>query len=548
MHNVPKDEVFVIGHKNPDTDSICSAIAYAALKNKKEKKYIPKRAGNINKETEFVLDYFNVEVPELVKDVNIQVKDIAYRIVDGVSGDITMKQAFEFMQNNDATTLPVVEHGKIKGIVTVGDIAEAYMLAENENVLYASRTRYGQIVETIGGKLICGNAHSYVADGKVVVGTAHVELMEQYIHENDIVILSDRETAQIAAIKHGASMIIACLVDKVSDEVIKLAKEKDCAIVITDNDTYRVARLIGQSMPIKYFMIKDNIMTFYEDDTVDSLQGVMSKTRVRYFPVTDENGNYKGLVSRRNFINARKKQLILVDHNERTQSVDGIDKAEICEIIDHHRIANIETISPVYFRNQPLGCTATIVYQMYQEQGVVPDRKIAGILCSAILSDTLVFKSPTCTETDKENAIKLAELAGIDINKFAMEMFDAGSNLKGKTMDEILHQDFKKFDIGDTTVAIGQINSINAKELDAIKNDMEQYLATYKEPGCDIIIFVMTNILDEGSGILCAGESAESLCEKAFGVQAESGYAYLNGVVSRKKQIVPALIRASHEQ
>lgn len=547
MHNVPKDEVFVIGHKNPDTDSICSAIAYAALKNIKEEKYIPKRAGNINKETEFVLKYFDVPVPDLVKDVNTQVRDIAYRLVDGVSGDITMKRAFEFMQNNDATTLPVVENGKIKGIVTVGDIAEAYMLEEHDNILHVSRTKYSQIAETIGGSLIYGNLHSYVPDGKVVVGAAHVELMEQHIHENDIVILSDREAAQVAAIRSGAAMIIVCLVDSVSDKVLELAKSRDCAIVTTQNDTYNVARLIGQSMPIKYFMVKDNIMTFYEDDTVDSLKSIMSKTRVRYFPVIDENGNYKGLVSRRNFINARKKQLVLIDHNERTQSVNGVDEAEIREIIDHHRIANIETRMPVYFRNQPLGCTATIVYQMYQEQDIIPDRKTAGLLCAAILSDTLVFKSPTCTEIDRECAMKLAELAGIDVNEFAMEMFSAGSNLKGKSMNEILHQDFKKFDIGEMTVAIGQINSINEKELSEIRLDMENYLESYNEPGCDIVLFVMTNIFDEGSGILCFGDGADSLCKNAFGADIKDGYVYLPGVVSRKKQIVPALVNATND-
>lgn len=547
MHNVPKDEVFVIGHKNPDTDSICSAIAYAALKNISEKKYIPKRAGNINKETEFVLNYFDVPIPELVKDVNTQVKDIAYRLVDGVSGEITMKRAFEIMQNNDATTLPVVKNDKVIGILTVGDIAEAYMLEESENILHISRTKYSQIANTIGGTLINGNPHSYVPNGKVVIGTAHIELMEQHIHENDIVILSDRESAQIAAIKCKAAMIIVCLVDKISDDILAMAKDNDCAVLITKNDTYKVARLIGQSVPIKYFMIKDNIMTFYEDDTIDSLKSVMAKTRVRYFPVIDENGNYKGLVSRRNFINARKKQLVLVDHNERTQSVDGVEEAEILEIIDHHRIANIQTRMPVYFRNQPLGCTATIVYQMYQEQGIVPDRQIAGILCSAILSDTLVFKSPTCTLTDQNAAISLANIAGIDINEYAMEMFSAGSNLKGKSMDEILHQDFKKFDIGDITVGIGQINSINVNELAGIRESMKDYLLMLNEPSCDVILFVMTDILDEGSGILMFGEDSEKICKAAFGVDADEGYIYLKGVVSRKKQIVPALVNAAHD-
>ena len=547
MHNVPTDEVFVIGHKNPDTDSICSAIAYAHLKNQHENKYIPKRAGNINKETQFVLDYFGVQEPALVSNVNVQVKDIAYRIVDGVSGDITMKRAFEIMQDNDATTLPVVNNGKIKGIITVGDIAEAYMLEKDDNSLFIAGTKFSHIIDTINGELVYGDADGYVKDGRVIVGAAQVDILERHVKENDIVIVSDRVEAQLAAINCGASMLIVCLVNSISDVVLEFAKNKGCAVVVTPTDTYAVARLIGQSMPIGFFMIRDRIMTFYEDDDIDTLKTTMAKTRVRYFPVTDGYGNYKGLVSRRNYINARKKQLILVDHNERTQSVDGVENAEILEIIDHHRIANIETMNPVYFRNQPLGCTATIIYQMYKEQNVKIDKPIAGLLCAAILSDTLAFKSPTCTFIDEAAAKELARLAEIDIYEFAMEMFDAGRNLKDKTMDEILHQDFKKFDIGDMVVAVGQINSVNEKEIDRIRNGMREFLGGYMEPGCDVVLFAMTNILQEGSGIICVGENAQELCSKAFDVQLEDSYAYLSGVVSRKKQIVPALVKATHQ-
>ena len=272
------------------------------------------------------------------------------------------------------------------------------------------------------------------------------------------------------------------------DDVVKLAAFKGCSIITSQNDTYKVARLIGQSIPVRFFMVRDNIMTFNEDDSVETIKSVMSKTRVRYFPV-DKSGNYLGLVSRRNYINARKKQVILVDHNERTQSVDNIDKAEIREIIDHHRIANVETLAPVYFRNQPVGCTSTIIYQMYREQKIIPDKKIAGLMCAAILSDTLLFKSPTCTCEDKNAAYALAQLAEINVNDFAMEMFDAGSNLKGKTIDEILHQDYKKFEIDGRTFAIGQITSINTREIEQIQKSMYEYLTDYTENGCDVFLF-----------------------------------------------------------
>ncbi len=393
----------------------------------------------------------------------------------------------------------------------------------------------------------CGNPHSYITDGKIIIAAAHVELMEHFVNPGDIVILSDRKESQITAIEKGAGMLIICLVDEVDDDVMKLAAYKDCAIITSKNDTYTVARLIGQSIPVRYFMVKNGIMTFNEDDSVENIKSIMSKTRVRYFPVVDKNGNYLGLVSRRNYINARKKQLILVDHNERTQSVDNIDKAEILEIIDHHRIANVETLAPVYFRNQPVGCTATIIYQMYKEQDVVPKKSIAGIMCAAILSDTLLFKSPTCTCEDKTAAYALAQLAEININEFAMEMFSAGSNLKGKTSDEILHQDFKKFEIGNKSFGIGQINSINNKELDEIKKDMGEYLASYTEKDTDVIIFIMTSVLDDSSGILAYGENADEICELAFKTELSNHYAYLSGVVSRKKQIVPALVDAMQE-
>lgn len=547
MHNIPRDEVFVIGHKNPDTDSICSAIAYADLKNQSENKYIPKRAGNINKETEFVLNYFDVEVPELIKNVDTQLSDISYRLVSGVPGDTTMKKAFEIMQKNDATTLPVVENGKIRGILTVGDIAEAYMLNSEDDILYKARTRCRHIIETIDGEMVCGNPHSYITKGKVIIGAAHVELMEHFVKPDDIVILSDRKESQLMAIEKGAGMLILCLVDKVDDDVVKLAAFKGCSIITSQNDTYKVARLIGQSIPVRFFMVRDNIMTFNEDDSVETIKSVMSKTRVRYFPVVDKSGNYLGLVSRRNYINARKKQVILVDHNERTQSVDNIDKAEIREIIDHHRIANVETLAPVYFRNQPVGCTSTIIYQMYREQNIIPDKKIAGLMCAAILSDTLLFKSPTCTCEDKNAAYALAQLAEINVNDFAMEMFDAGSNLKGKTIDEILHQDYKKFEIDGRTFAIGQITSINTREIEQIQKSMYEYLTDYTENGCDVFLFVMTSILDDSSGMLAFGDEAEEICSRAFQTKFVDHYAYLEGVVSRKKQIVPALVRAVQE-
>ena len=544
MHNTPADEVFIIGHKNPDTDSICSAIAYANLKNLTENKYFPKRAGKLNKETEYVLKRFGVKTPELLSDVDSQVKDITYRLVDGVSGDITLKKAFELMQENDATTLPVVDDGKIKGLVTVGDIAEAYFLTNDSDVLYRAGTTCKDVIDTIHGEILVGDENAVVPSGKVMIGAAHVDVMKQYIKPHDIIILGDREKPQHTAIENGAGRLIVCLVDCVSDKVLEEAKAAGCTVIISRYDTYTVARLIGQSMPIKHFMIKDNIYTFREEDTIETLKGVMSKTRYRYFPVVNKYGMYKGLVSRRNFINSRKKQIILVDHNERSQSVDNIDKAEILEIIDHHRIGSVETVAPVYFRNLPLGCTATIIYMMYKEQNIFPDRATAGLMCAAILSDTLMFKSPTCTPVDELYAKELAGIAEVDLKELAMSMFTAGSNLTGKTTEEILHQDYKKFDVGDKVVGIGQITSISKDELSGITAKMKKYMKDTEFADCDICLFIMTDILDEGSGVLCKGSIAKQLCQVAFGKSFDDNYAYVEGLVSRKKQVVPELIRA----
>lgn len=544
MHNTPKDEIFVVGHKNPDTDSICSAIAYANLKNQKENKYVPKRAGKINKETEYVLKYFGVPVPELIVDANTQVKDIAYRLVDGVDGDITIRKAWDTMQKNDATTLPVLIDNKVQGIITVGDIAESYIENKDRSVLHNAKTKLRHIAETIDGEIIVGNPEDVVKKGKIVVGAAHVDVMTQFIDPGDIVLLADRESSQISSIENGASLIILCLVDDVSENVINEAKEKGCAIISTVHDTYTTSKLVEQSLPVSSCMVKDNIISFHEDDDTEILQAEMAKTRVRYFPVVDYMGNYKGLVSRRNYINARKKQIILVDHNEISQAVDNIEKADIIEIIDHHRIGSIETISPVYFRNMPLGCTATIVYQMYKEKGVVPTPAIAGLMVAAILSDTLMFKSPTCTKIDEELAKELAELAGIDIAVFADQMFNEASNIKGKSMHDVLHTDFKKFIIGGKTIGIGQISSLNRQDLIDLKISMRDYLLSREKTDSDIIIYVGTNIIEEGSDIVCVGDGAVELCKKAFGGEFGDNTAFIKGIISRKKQIVPALVSA----
>ena len=551
-------KTMVIGHRNPDTDSICSAICYANLKQAVTgEEYVPARAGHVNGETQFVLDYFGAEEPVLVEDVRTQVRDIEIRKTKGVADNISLKRAWNIMQENNVVTIPSVrEDGTLEGLITVGDITKTYMNIYDSSILSKANTQYSNIIETLEADLIIGSAEAYFDQGKVLIAAANPDLMEFYIEPHDLVILGNRYESQLCAIEMGADCIIVCEGAGVSMTIKKIAQERGCTIIATTYDTYTAARLINQSMPISYFMTREHLITFNSDDYIDEIREVMASKRHRDFPILDKDGRYLGMISRRNLLGARGKQVILVDHNEKNQAVAGIENAEILEIIDHHRLGTIQTMSPVFFRNQPLGCTATIIYQMYQEAGVKVEPKIAGLLCSAIVSDTLLFRSPTCTAVDEMAARALADIAGIDIEKYAMEMFSAGSNLKDKSDEEIFYQDFKRFTSGKVTIGVGQITSLNGDELDRLKGRMEAFMEKALENnGLDMIFFMLTNILTETTELICEGQGALQLAGKAFHKDIElleeeglkEPVLCLPGVVSRKKQLIPELMLAEQE-
>lgn len=548
-----KRKTLVIGHRNPDTDSICSAICYANLKQAATGGvYEPGRAGNVNSETRFVLDYFGVQEPELVKTVRTQVKDIEIRETPGVRRDISLKKAWNLMQEANVVTLAAVtDGGVLEGLITVGDITKSYMNVYDSSILSKAVTQYSNIVETLEADMVIGDEKEYFKNGKVLIAAANPDMMEFYIEKGDLVILGNRYESQLCAIEMEASCIIVCEGAGVSMTIKKLAQERGCTIIATPYDTYTAARLINQSMPISYFMKTEHLITFDEEDFIDDIKDVMTSKRHRDFPILDKNGLYKGMISRRNLLGARGKAVIMVDHNEKGQAVDGIENADIREIIDHHKLAAVSTISPVYFRNQPLGCTATIIYQMYQEAGIAIEKKIAGLLCSAIISDTLLFRSPTCTAVDRAAAEKLAQTAGIQLEEYAGKMFAAASNLKGKTDQEIFYQDFKRFEAGKLSFGVGQISSVNAGELSELRDRLLPYLqVARKEHGTDMMFFMLTNILTESTDLLCDGVGAEQLIIKAFHVDTENGgqvqgqVVSLPGVVSRKKQLVPGIMIA----
>ena len=386
-------KVYVVGHKNPDTDSICSAIAYAALKTKITNiPHEPRRAGQLNEETQYVLERFGVKAPRLLSDLREQIKDVELKEVDGLKSSVSIRTAWEKMQESNIHTLPVTRDGKLEGLITIGDIAKTYMEVYDSTILSKARTQYRNIARAVDGEVLTGNEHSYLLKGKVVIAASSRILMSDFINKDDLVIMGDRKDAQQCAIDVDASCMVVCQNAPVSDKIIQQAQEKEIVIIRTPHDTFTAAQHINQSIPVKYFMTKDNLVSFKMRDYVDDVKEVMARKRYRDFPIVDNKGKFLGLISRRRLLNVRKKQVILVDHNEKNQAVDGVEEAEVLEIIDHHRLSSIETMGPVFFRNQPVGCTATIVYQMYQEAGIEPDPVNAALLCSAIISDTLMFR------------------------------------------------------------------------------------------------------------------------------------------------------------
>ncbi|MDE7310798.1 MAG: putative manganese-dependent inorganic diphosphatase [Eubacterium sp.] len=542
-----ENPVWVIGHRNPDTDSICAAIAYADLRNRSsDTKYEPKRAGNLNEETKYVLRKFKVKIPAYVDDVRTQVKDIAFRRTIGVNSSISLKRAWELMTTSKVVTLPITdENNELLGLIVNADIAESYMDVLDTRILAKARTPYKNMVETLNGTMLVGNEHGRYIRGKVIVAADSLPMAEESMEKDDLVILGDRESMQKCALKHNASCLIICGGTQVSKQILTEAEDKECVIISTPYDPFTVSRLIMQSMPIKQFMRTKNLKKFEIEDYVDDVREVMSKDRHRDFPILDHDGYYIGMLSRRNLLNMQKKRIVLVDHNEKQQAVHGIDNADIMGIIDHHKIGSLETPVPVMFRNQPVGCTSTIIYQMYLESGVKITKPIAGLLCSAIISDTLLFRSPTCTELDKQAAQKLAEIAEIDMEQHANEMFRAGSNFQAKTTEEICYQDFKTFTAGEVLFGVSQISAMSREELDEVKARVLPYQETIMEARkLDMVFIMLTDILNESTELVCMGKGADEAVEKAFYKQKINDGYRLRGVVSRKKQLIPELLDA----
>jgi manganese-dependent inorganic pyrophosphatase len=540
-----EDTIYIVGHRNPDTDSICSAIAYAELKKKLGNNAVAARLGEINKETEFILDYFNTTVPEYLQTVKTQVSDLNIDKVIPVSPDVSVKTAWTIMKKNNVKTLPIADDNeRLIGIATLSDITTKYMDTLENNIIAASKTPLRNILETLNAKIIHGKQENFKTSGNVLVAAMSPDQMKPYIDKGDIVILGNRSDTQVKALELGANCLIITGGYDIESDTLSYASSCDCIIMSTPYDTFTTARLINQSIPVKHIMTTEDLISFDIEDFIDEIKDKMLQTRYRSYPVVDDHNRIKGFISRYHLISQKRKKIILMDHNEKVQSVNGIDEADVLEIIDHHRIADVQTGRPIFFRNEPVGSTSTIVANMYFENGIRPHKNIAGILCAAILSDTLKFKSPTCTYVDIMNAERLAEIADIAIEEFALEMFKAGSSLQDRTPEEIFYQDFKEFTLGRYKIGIGQVSTAGTENIKEIKDSMLDYMnSVYKNKNYNLVMMMLTDIIKEGSEILFAGE-AKDLINKAFNVEPGENSVYLQGVVSRKKQIIPPLSAA----
>lgn len=541
-----KDIIYVTGHKNPDSDSICAAFAYSEFKNKTGNiPAIPVRLGNVNRETQYILDYFNVEAPRFLKTVKLKVEDLEFDRIDPISPNISLKAAWSIMKDKNIKTLPVAdENNHLLGVLAVSNLTSCYMDIWDNNILSKSNTPFDNVVNTLSAKVVNDIENLNFNPGKIIVSAMRPDSMKEFISEGDVVIVGDREEIQEELLSLNVSLMIITGSHMPTERVLNKAKENNIRIISTPHDSFTTSRLIIQSIPVGYVMVKENLVTFSTEDLVEDIKPIMLETRYRSYPVVDENDKVLGTVSRFHLISNYKKKIIQVDHNERGQSVDGLDEAEILEIIDHHRVADIQTSGPIFFRNEPLGSTSTIVGKCFFERGLTPSREAAGLLCGAIISDTLLFRSPTCTEQDKEVCLKLAEIAGINVEDFAKEMFKAGTSLQGKTVEEIFNQDFKPFTIGETKVGIAQVNTMDIEGFMPLKDEMLAYMSNKaKESGLDMTLLLLTDIINEGSQILVAGDKPE-IAERAFKVELVDSTAFLPGILSRKKQVVPPVTAA----
>jgi len=537
--------IYITGHKNPDSDSICACIGYAELKKKLGwKDCIPCRIGHLNDETRFILNYFNIDPPQFIENVKPQVSDMDYYPTETISENTTLKHAWEIIREKGQTLLPVSdETDTFKGIVSVSDITQTYISLTDNDFLEKYSVSIKAIVEVLEGQVLYGEDMLNNKAGKLLVYNNIKWNEVPHIKSNDIILVSGSISNVIESMEYGTGYIfvVGGIEEKDEEVLARYAAIKNKAVIKMNYDFLSVIRLISQCIPVGEIMKTENLIFFYENEYIDQIKDIMLESRHRYFPVVDINKKIVGTISRKQLITYKKKQVILIDHNEISQTVEGIEQAEILEIIDHHRLGDIQTGNPIYVRNNPVGSSSTIVANMYFENGLRPDRKIAGILCAAIISDTLLLKSPTCTEVDINTAKILAEIAELDIESFGYEMLKVGASIARKSPQEILENDIKEYNLGKYKFSISQINTMDLSELDEKRKELKRVMLNKAEQGnYHGVILVVTDLLKGGSELIIEGHEAERI-KSAFGISHDTESIFLEGVVSRKKQIIPRL-------
>ncbi len=538
MDSIVKDPVYVTGHQNPDTDSIVSAIAYAALRNALgDREYVAARLGNVSDETQRVLDKFDAEPPVLLSNVRTQVRDLVFDTPPAMARSVTIAHAWETMKTGDGapSVIPIVEDdGTLYGMMTSGDIANHSM--KNVDAPHVDNVPVFNLLSVLEGQIV--NQPSAVPEeisGDVIIAvpTAHEGML--FNNPNSIVVCGQQADMVRHALEVGVKAVVICQAD-VSEEF--RSNTSDTLIITSPLSAYRTARMINLALPVERICATENLKVFHLDDYLDDVKDVLLNSRYRAYPILDEEDKVVGTMGRYHMIRPKRKRVVLVDHNELSQTVPGLAEAELLGIIDHHRLADIQSTAPIFFRNEILGSTATIISEMYQEKGIMPSKKIAGLLVSAIISDTVMFKSPTCTPHDKVIAERMARIAEVTLEEVGNTVF-AGADLS-KPVEELIFTDFKEFLIADHKLGIGQVTCLNSDELLSRQDEMLAAMKARKEDrGYDYILIMLTDVLKEGTELLYIGD--DQTITNAYGQPAANNAVFLPHVMSRKKQIVPRL-------
>ncbi len=533
----------IFGHKIPDTDSVCAAITLSNLKNELNENSKPYILSEINRETEFVLDYFGVETPKLLKNVKLQIKDLNYDKIDPFKPEYPIFYAYHYMHDKTVRTLPVTDDdNKLIGIITMKDIAMSIINTEQKTLT----TSYDNIINTLDARPV--TKFDEIIDGEIVVAAFYYETLKDrnVIDNSSIVIVGDRYDVVELAIKNKAKLIIITGDLNIPDRLIDCAKENRVNLIISPYKTYYTAKNISLAKPVSEIMSRTHLVKFYEDAYLEDIKEELENTRHSKFPVIAKDNTYLGIMSRAHLLNPSKKRVILVDHNEYGQSAEGLEEAEIAEIIDHHKIGDISTSLPINFRNIPVGSTNTIIYYMYKENGVVIDKKMAGLMISGILSDTLMLKSPTTTKKDTEAAHELARILNISIHEYCMLMFKAGTSISGKSIEDVFYQDFKRFDVNSKKIGVSQVFTMGIEEIMNNKDEYVRFIDSIADlRGYYLNIMAVTDIINEGSYIFFTSER-KNLIKNIFELEEAYQGVYIPKCVSRKKQIVPSIINTLH--